>query len=293
MKSKLFISNSTLKLIAIITMTIDHLGFMFQEFYPGNSTLMAVADVFRIIGRIAFPLFCYLAVEGALHTRNVAKYILRMGIILAAILITQIVMDFGFNQRFYQGNIFIDLILGILIVILLEQKKSNWLKLLLIPIFAYGILAFICYGFEFKNGGMIWAFPYFLRPQYDVMGLIYCFGFYLAKKIITPAIFKERGLDVSLYEKTDYFKWTANAFVALLLAVITIGQYMFATIGAFKPYIYFDANCQVWACLAALLIIFYSAEKGYSKKWFQYACYLYYPLHLVILYSVFYLATHV
>ena len=60
-----------LKLIAIITMVIDHAGKMFFPQYP----------FLRIIGRIAFPIFCYCLTVGSLYTRSMSKYILRVFIL--------------------------------------------------------------------------------------------------------------------------------------------------------------------------------------------------------------------
>ncbi len=60
-----------LKLIAIITMVIDHAGKMFFPQYP----------FLRIIGRIAFPIFCYCLTVGNLYTRSMPKYILRVFIL--------------------------------------------------------------------------------------------------------------------------------------------------------------------------------------------------------------------
>lgn len=62
------LSQNILKLIACISMTVDHIGF---EFFPNTS-------IFRVIGRLAFPLFAYFIYEGCLHTRNIRKYFVRV-----------------------------------------------------------------------------------------------------------------------------------------------------------------------------------------------------------------------
>ena len=69
--TKLNTDTNFIKLIAIITMTIDHIGAVFFE----NCL------IFRIIGRIAFPLFVYSIMIGYFNTKSIKKYILRLFII--------------------------------------------------------------------------------------------------------------------------------------------------------------------------------------------------------------------
>ena len=62
-------SNTTfLKIIAIISMTLDHIGIIF---FPN-------IIFFRIIGRMSFPLFAYCTASGCIFTKNIKKYILRL-----------------------------------------------------------------------------------------------------------------------------------------------------------------------------------------------------------------------
>ena len=59
-----------LKLIAIISMTIDHVGGVFFPEYP----------VFRYIGRLAFPIFAYCLTVGLLYTHDIKKYLARLAL---------------------------------------------------------------------------------------------------------------------------------------------------------------------------------------------------------------------
>lgn len=70
------LSGSTLKIIAVITMLTDHIGagilgriITMQGIYSGS--VYNVYTVMRYIGRLAFPIFCFLLVEGFMHTHNV------------------------------------------------------------------------------------------------------------------------------------------------------------------------------------------------------------------------------
>lgn len=71
MKYKLLNTNS-LKLIALFTMTLDHVAIVFMEI---NSSLYLV---FRIIGRISFPIFAFFLAEGFRYTKNRRKYFLNL-----------------------------------------------------------------------------------------------------------------------------------------------------------------------------------------------------------------------
>jgi len=65
---------NTLKMIAIIAMTIDHIAW---TFFPGFQT-GALPLTLHLIGRLATPIFMFFIVEGYYHTRNIKKYISRM-----------------------------------------------------------------------------------------------------------------------------------------------------------------------------------------------------------------------
>lgn len=129
-----------LKIIAIITMTIDHIGAIL---YP-------TVDSFRIIGRIAFPIYCYLLVLGVESTRSVKNYFVRL---VAFALISQIPFFLALDYEPLQLNIFFTLAAGISILV---QPT-----LALIPIFlsllidldygAYGFVLIACLSLIRKN----------------------------------------------------------------------------------------------------------------------------------------------
>lgn len=94
-------STFVLKLIAIITMLIDHVTAVFIP----NDTWVYIAG--RLTGRLAFPIFAFLLVEGFFHTSNIKKYLTRLGIFA---LISEIPFDLAFyNASFANVNIKTDL----------------------------------------------------------------------------------------------------------------------------------------------------------------------------------------
>lgn len=117
------LSGSTLKLIALIVMFIDHvgavillnlpeLGYISEEYYE---LWYRCYRITRNIGRSAFPIFCFLLVEGFCHTHSKAKYALRL---FAFALISQIPYSLAIVGEFslQDTNVFFTLLLGLLTI---------------------------------------------------------------------------------------------------------------------------------------------------------------------------------
>ncbi|MCM1569245.1 MAG: conjugal transfer protein TraX [Roseburia sp.] len=150
------LSGSTIKLIAVITMIIDHIGAAvlgryltqtgignimqsgsqealaawMREFYG----LYATYEVMRYIGRVAFPIYCFLLVEGFFRSRDLRKYSLRL--FLFAV-ISEIPFDLAFNGKvWYSGyqNVFFELFVGLLTIMGIcavgERIRSRFLNVL-------------------------------------------------------------------------------------------------------------------------------------------------------------------
>lgn len=114
MKDKVF-SQEGLKMMACITMLIDHIG----------AALIPSINM-RIIGRLAFPIYCFLLVEGLWHTRSVKKYALRLAI---GTLLSELPFDLLFFGRFTleHQSVMVTMLLGLLAVFWGRKKKNYWL----------------------------------------------------------------------------------------------------------------------------------------------------------------------
>lgn len=235
------ISGSTLKIIAIIAMLTDHigavvvLGFLRHACY--GRWLVILYYVMRLlIGRIAFPIFCFLLVEGFSHTRNVVKYALRLFLFA---LISEIPFNLALEGRLFvpeYQNVFFTLFIGLLVMmayrgIAEKLKAAVWIKL---------ILYIVALG-----AGMGLAFC--LKTDYDAIGV---------------------GCIMALY-----------IFRKNKAAQITAGC------AGFFASCFFTGGSELTAPLAFIPIAFYNGERGLKIKYFFY---LFYPIHLLVLYFVAY-----
>lgn len=155
-KRTLGISGSTLKIIAIISMFIDHIGavLLIRLYYAGacqspvngydisdlfkSGQLLQLYTLSRKIGRLAFPIFCFLLVEGFLHTKDVRKYFTRLGIFA---IISEIPFDLAFSSKpvcLEAQNVFITLFIALMALFLISRlpglvmgrlklKSQNWI----------------------------------------------------------------------------------------------------------------------------------------------------------------------
>lgn len=225
------LSGSTLKLIAVITMFIDHVGaaVVARMLVSGgeSETLYQVYFAMRNIGRIAFPIFCFLLVEGFEHTRDRKKYALRL---FAFALISEIPFDLAFSSRvleFGYQNVFFTLFLGLLTIMAFHavEEKVEWHPLLRSVFLVGAVLA--------GMGG-----AQLLRTDYAARGVMCILVLYLFRR--------NRGMQI-LAGCLAFFWWELPALVA------------------FIP------------------IAFYNGKRGWNIKYFFY---LFYPVHLLLLYLV-------
>lgn len=126
------ISGSTLKIIAIVTMLIDHIGvcicysyIQFQFGEPVVDTAFIMYQVMRMVGRIAFPIFCFLLVEGFFYTHSRKKYVLRLA---AFAIISEIPFDLAMNRTMFSmtgQNVFFTLLIAFLMMMLIQEFREK------------------------------------------------------------------------------------------------------------------------------------------------------------------------
>lgn len=134
-------ATSLLKLLALVFMFIDHAGKMVF----GNMTDM------RLLGRIAYPLYAWCLVVGAVYTRSMPKYLLRM---LALFVVSQPLYMVALDHAWNQPNIFLTLLVGLLGLWGMREKRFGsqvWAPLVAL------VLAQVC-GCDYGWRGVLLIF---------------------------------------------------------------------------------------------------------------------------------------
>jgi len=222
--SILGLSSNQLKIIAVITMTIDHIGLYL---FPSNLVL-------RMIGRIAFPIFAFTFAEGCKYTKNRTRHLL---VLAAVALLCQVV--YTYTMKSYYQNILVTLSLSAILIYAYDfaKKTDSFLG------YAVAILA------------LLWAFYIcFYLPPIIGKGFDIDYGFY---GVILPLL-----VYAGKTKQEKVFLLT----LGLLLLAPTVGE------------------IQLYSLLSVPLIALYSGRRG---KWrMKYFFYVFYPIHLVIIYMI-------
>ena len=181
-EKKLGLNGSTLKIFALVIMFIDHVGAVIVQrtmTMPGfdHDFWSSLYWPVRYVGRLAFPIFCFLLVEGFIHTSNVKKYL--NGMLLFAI-ISEIPFNLGIAGTVFSleyQNVFWELALGIVAMLcleIIEKKKMNyWLQVILRIgiIFAFAAVAEVL-NFDYGMYGIISIVALYSFRQNRLMQLL-------------------------------------------------------------------------------------------------------------------------
>lgn len=229
---------AVLHIIAMTLMLMDHLW----------ATLLPAREWLTCAGRVAFPIFAFMAVEGYFHTRSFKKYILRM--LLFAVL-SEIPFDLMYGGTWFypvHQNVLWTFLLGLLGVWLMEQvrkKGKTWMYLLVcvLVVPAGLVLGTLCMV-DYYGVGVLTVFVfYFLHGR-----KWWCFLGQLA----------------ALY-------WLNVELLGGLMYLVQLFGMEFEL-------------CQQGLALLALIPIWlYRGRQGYHSKPFQYLCYAFYPVHMLLL----------
>ena len=169
------LTGSTLKWIAMITMLIDHVAatILVRHMLSNGATMevYTVYEVMRNIGRVAFPIYCFLLVEGFLYTKNICRYIGRMCFF---VVVAELPFNMAFAGKvFYLGyqSVMLTLLIGLLTMLVCRKWEEKWPENELLQL--AGIV--VC-----TAAGM--ALAYVLKTDYAHKGILSIMAFYCFRK---------------------------------------------------------------------------------------------------------------
>ena len=111
----------TLKIIAVITMFIDHIGYIV---YNGKIPYL------NFIGRLSFPIFAFQISEGYIHTKNLKKYFFRLFLFAIISQFPFMLFDSLFIDEFYL-NVFFTLLLGLLSIFIYDKLNNKLIGIII------------------------------------------------------------------------------------------------------------------------------------------------------------------
>ena len=235
---KMDLSAAALHILAMTFMLMDHLW----------ATLLPAQEWLTCVGRIAFPIFAFMAVEGYFHTHNLKKYLLRM---LVFAVISEVPFDLMYGGTWFypvHQNVIWTLMMGLAGIHLMEtvrKKKSTFVYILVSAIVV--IL-----------GGLLGTLS---MVDYYGIGVLTVFIFYF---------FRGRKWWCLLGQMLALYWVNVELLGGLMYPIRLFGME-------------FELCQQGLALLALLPIWLYRGRQGYHSKPFQYFCYAFYPMHMLVI----------
>lgn len=231
------ITSFCLHIMAMVFMLCDHLW----------GTLISGNDWLTCIGRLAFPLYAFMLVEGYFHTRDLKKYIRRLFLFA---LLSEIPFNLAMGSRLFypiHQNVLWSFLISVALIHWNQRvREQALLKRLLV-----GILT-VCIGY--------------------VVGLITFVDYYHAGILMVLTFYFFRG--------RKWWQFVAQLLCLWYINLEMLGGYSYEVqIGAQT---YFLVR-QGFALLSLIPILLYRGKQGYHSKALQYFYYSFYPLHLLIL----------
>lgn len=195
-------------------MLIDHIG----------AVLFPWCEWMRIVGRLAFPIFAYLLVEGFVYTKDVKKYLVRLGLFA---LISEIPFDLAFFGTVFapvHQNVFFELFCGILMLYLMLKAPSQVNQIIILIVM---LLISDWLGLDYGSWGLLMVYAcYKFREQKIVkLALLVIFNLLMgytqiyAGLAVIPIAFHNRELGPKM-KMFFYAFYPAHLLILFLISMI-------------------------------------------------------------------------
>ena len=273
--SKSGINAGTMKRIAIIAMFIDHMtlcflevardsqGHMIMNTFAAGKTLDSIG---RGIGRLAFPVFCFLIVEGFLYTKNRWKYLLRLLVFAAVSQVPFCLLVFPRSQRRHADTIF-TLAAGYILIWIVETLAGYFKVNDFLPA---------------RRSRYIEADEGYEGDKRAVLTL----PARLDRKWVRAVLFlipsMAAGFGICWLAKWFGFDYSYGGVICILLLYL-LYRYREYSIGAAWAWLTNYNHNELLAITGFWLIWCYNGKRGKQNKYFFY---LFYPGHLILLYLI-------
>jgi len=263
-----------LKIIALLCMTLDHAA----KFLPD------IPYSFHYIGRIAAPVFIFLCVEAISHTHSIKTYILRMYVF-------NLIMGFIQLWLGMDNNIF-RLLLVITIICTLAGNKRGEKLYCCYQLCTFVLLIMAGTAGIIEEKYLLTIVPAVLGSIFNIEGgLIYLglgilFFAYKDNK-------KKLGIGFAVYSMVIFVVFNSPVLNVISRVMSSLGIYdiyeliCMLLIGIFPAFSwenFWQMHYQVFMILGLPFMMMYNGKRGNYSSCFKYFFYLYYPIHLIVLY---------
>lgn len=279
--------NDLIKIIAMVTMLIDHIGVL----------LFPEMRILRTIGRIAFPIFAYQIAIGYTFTSNkwnYAKRLLTFGLIAQ---IPYIYLNTEFEPNYFHFNVILLFLLGVGVLALYDLmiqsfKKSNpqnilmgtiYLFLMIIAIFApeYFSIKFENFAFSYSYYGLIMILLFYVyRGRWGIIFPLYILLSFVNTYALGAEILSKYSMNW-LGEQLTF--WQAFGRTDIVWENITTWKDGLKTLEGY----FFQTRS-----IMGVLVIWLLEKRPTELRLNKYVGYLFYPVHIAVLVAIRYFVGH-
>lgn len=210
-------------------------------------TVIPGNDWLTFIGRLSMPIFAFMIVEGYFHTKSLKKYVLRL---LIFAVISEIPFNLAMGSRLFypvHQNILWSFLISIGLIHLNEKvrEKKLWLRIIVgLSTVLAGFVSGLITMVDYHHAGILTVLAFYFFRERKWWGYI---GQALCLWYINTELLGGLGYEINLFGETFFFVRQGIAVLSLI---------------------------PIWL---------YHGRQGHHSKAFQYVCYSFYPVHLLVL----------
>lgn len=264
------ITETGLKWIALVTMVMDHIHYLFG--FTGQ-----IPEWFSMVGRLGAPLFLFCLVEGFTHTHNRKRYLAKVYII--SVIMSALLFFMAYGGVFVRPDGFYPTngIMTAFVILMVIWQGIDWLaEKKLFP----GLVAVLFpLAWPFLASLLTIQFPALSSP----LGFL-CYSFVPIWGVTGDSSWPVLAMGLVLYLFRKNRKVQVAAFCAyyILYGVVYMGM-MASYLPDFTWTQLFTRYYEIYGILAAPLMLWYNGERGGGHKALFY---VFYPAHVYILYAL-------